>query len=93
MKETEKKKLLEGGKSADEVSNMNFEDYSLLWEKLTHATLLIGWGFDEKTKMKYWLVRNSYGLWWGDKGNFRLRRGMNDYGAESDNVTGIPIIL
>ena len=34
--------------------------------------------------MKYWLVRNSYGPEWGESGNLRVRRGMNDFGCEGE---------
>ena len=45
----------------DKVSGMAYADYRIQWQKITHATLLIGYGYDEELKMKYWLVRNSYG--------------------------------
>jgi hypothetical protein len=34
--------------------------------------------------MPYWIVRNSYGLKWGDFGDFKVRRGFDDYGIESE---------
>jgi hypothetical protein len=37
--------------------------------------MIVGWGFDEKTQTKYWIVRNSYALRWGMHGDFLLRRG------------------
>jgi aminopeptidase C len=64
-----------------------------MWQKITHATLLIGWGYDEKLDMKYWLVRNSYGSSWGEGGNFRVRRGQNDFGAEGENSAATPVLL
>jgi hypothetical protein len=79
--------------SSEEVSDRNYDDYGLMWQKLTHATLLIGWGYDEKLDMKYWLVRNSYGPSWGENGNFRVRRGQNDYGAEGENMAATPVLL
>jgi aminopeptidase C len=64
-----------------------------MWQKLTHATLLIGWGYDEATDMKYWLVRNSYGSSWGERGNFKVRRGQNDYGCEGEIMAATPVLL
>jgi len=45
-----------------------------------HAVLLIGYG-TEKTifgEKKYWLLQNSWGRHWGEKGYFRLERGVHD---------------
>lgn len=35
---------------------------------VNHAVLLVGYGRDIKTKKDYWLVKNSYGTKWGDRG-------------------------
>ena len=60
------------------------------WQKLTHSVHIIGWGTDEKTGIPYWLLRNSYGPTWGEKGNFKVRRGKNDYGCEGNNTSLYP---
>jgi cathepsin B len=38
-----------------------------------HAVKIIGWGVEEGTN--YWLVANSFGVTWGDKGYFKIARG------------------
>lgn len=53
-------------------------------QELNHSVLLLGWGTDKKTGMKYWIVRNSHGDDWGMNGDFYMRRGMNDFGVESE---------
>jgi len=43
-------------------------------KKLNHAILVAGYGVDEKTGGTYWLVKNSWGATWGDKGYVKLAR-------------------
>jgi len=42
------------------------------FEPVDHAVLLIGWGFDPKTQEHHWILKNSYGHWWGEGGFFRI---------------------
>lgn len=39
---------------------------------LNHAILVTGYGMDPETNMQFWLVKNSWGLSWGDEGYIRL---------------------
>jgi len=54
-----------------------------------HAIKIIGWGVDQDTKVPYWLIANSWGEDWGEKGFFRIRRGYNECGIESEIATGL----
>jgi len=54
-----------------------------------HAIKIIGWGVDEKTKVPYWLIANSWGDDWGENGFFRIRRGTDECGIESQIATGL----
>lgn len=56
-----------------------------------HAIVLMGWG-EEKDGKKYWIVRNSWGLSWGDRGYFKILRGENHCEIEENVFTGIPNI-
>lgn len=55
-----------------------------------HIVSIVGWDFDEKTKDSYWIIRNSWGEYWGDMGFFRLKLGENQLGIESECVWAIP---
>ena len=47
-------------------------------EQLNHAMMVVGYGTDEKTKMDYWLVKNSWGVKWGEDGYIRMCRNENN---------------
>ncbi|KAI6210751.1 Pept-C1 domain-containing protein [Aphelenchoides besseyi] len=51
-----------------------------------HAVRLIGWGVDNGTQ--YWLAANSWGVDWGDKGFFKIRRGNNECNFEKWSFAG-----
>lgn len=42
-------------------------------ESLNHAVLLVGYGVEPDGK-RYWIIRNSYGTEWGDKGYGKIAR-------------------
>jgi len=53
-----------------------------------HAIEIVGWG--EENNTKYWIVKNSWGLEWGDNGYFKMIRGINDCEIEENVITGVP---
>ncbi|KAH0622895.1 hypothetical protein JD844_025731 [Phrynosoma platyrhinos] len=53
-----------------------------------HAIRILGWGVDNGTP--YWLAANSWNTDWGENGFFRILRGEDHCGIESEIVAGIP---
>jgi len=52
-----------------------------------HAVKLMGWGTENGAD--YWLVANSWNEGWGDHGTFKIARGTDECGIESQVVAGV----
>lgn len=52
-----------------------------------HAIKILGWGVENDTP--YWLIANSWNANWGDAGYFKIRRGVDHCGIESDVTAGL----
>ena len=46
-----------------------------------HEVVVVGYGTEKGTD--YWIVRNSWGITWGEHGYFRIKRGANQCQIES----------
>jgi len=55
---------------------------------LNHAILVVGYGTEDNTK--YWLIKNSFGSTWGEKGYMKLLRGVPNPG-ECGILSGPPL--
>nr|AGL33709.1 cathepsin B [Sinonovacula constricta] len=52
-----------------------------------HAIKILGWGTEDSKP--YWLVANSWNPDWGDNGFFKILRGSDECGIESNIVAGM----
>jgi len=53
-----------------------------------HAVKMIGWGTENG--LDYWLCQNSWTTSWGDKGYFKIQKGVDMCGIEDGAVAGLP---
>lgn len=53
--------------------------------------LLVGYGHDAKSSEDYWLLKNSWGVNWGEKGYIRVARN-SKYSAGIAYSVGLPIV-
>ncbi|EFN53799.1 hypothetical protein CHLNCDRAFT_136485 [Chlorella variabilis] len=46
--------------------------------EIDHDVEVVGWGQEEgEHGLKYWVIRNSWGTYWGEMGFFKMQRGVN----------------
>jgi len=50
----------------------------------------VGWGYDELVDKEYWIGRNSWGTYWGERGFFKIEMYENNLSIEKDCTAGIP---
>lgn len=45
-----------------------------------HSVRIVGWDEEQQNgkNVKYWIVSNSWGRWWGENGYFRILKGTNE---------------
>lgn len=58
--------------------------------RIRHAVEVVGWGTTAEG-VKYWIVRNSWGTYWGENGFYRIVRGINNLNLDQGGcMWGVP---
>lgn len=58
-------------------------------KEIDHIVSIIGWGYEKETDKQYWIVRNSWGEYWGELGYIKVQTG-NVLGLEDDCAWATP---
>jgi len=62
-----------------------------LFSLINHEVSIVGWGVsDDDASEEYWIIRNSWGTYWGENGYFRIV--MGDLGTSRQGDWGVPIV-
>ena len=92
-----KTEIFQNGPIACGINAIEIEDYQggvldipNARKIIDHIISIVGWGYDENINKQYWIIRNSWGSYWGEMGFMRLVLGENQLGIERSCAWAIP---
>ena len=65
-------------------------DVPFVSREIDHIVSIVGWGFDKTLNKKYWIIRNSWGEYWGEMGFVKVVMGSNQLGTEASCAWAVP---
>jgi len=83
--------FIETGEAAKQHEAAQTAHKPIYFEATDHAVLVVGWGKDAKNN-KHWIVKNSYGANWGEKGYFKIPRKGDADGVLSITTAAVPVL-
>ena len=60
--------------------------------RINHIVSIVGWGYSREERTGYWIGRNSWGIYWGEQGFFKIKMGRDNLGIEQHCIWALPIV-